>query len=69
MKVPVKWQPKYKHPHGKEITRISIENQTTNLFKQDDWVEMQDFVCEALVNIDSYWNDFGELFKTLKSTN
>lgn len=69
MKVPVKWQPKYKHDTGKEIARISIENTSTNMFVQEDWAEMHDFIYNGLLNVDAYWNEFGELYKTLKSTN
>jgi hypothetical protein len=69
MKVPVKWQPKFNHITGKEISRISIENNTTNLFNQDNWAEMHDFIHDGLVSVDTYWNDFGELYKTLQSTN
>ena len=69
VKVPVKWHANYKHSYGTVISRISIENNNTNLFVQEDWAEMHDFISNGLINIDSYWNDFGELYKALHSRN
>ncbi len=66
MKSPVTWNPHYAHSYGTEVARISVENNTTSLFRQEDWVEMQDFIVTHLRRVDHYWEDFGELFKTLK---
>lgn len=62
---PVIWNPTHEHSYGTEVARISIENNTTNLYKQEDWTEMQDFIVTHLRRIDTYWEDFGELYKTL----
>lgn len=63
---PVKWQPNYEHAYGTVVSRISVENNTTNLYRQEDWPEMHEFLITHLRRVDEYWNDFGELFKTLK---
>lgn len=63
---PIIWNPNYEHSYGTEVSRISVENNTTNLFRQEDWSEMQNFIITHLRRVDEYWEDFGELFKTLK---
>lgn len=63
---PVIWQPNYEHGYGTEVSRISVENTTTNLYRQEDWPEMHQFIITHLRRVDEYWVDFGELFKTLK---
>lgn len=62
---PIIWNPHYKHPYGTEVARISMENNSTNLFKQEDWPEMHGFIINHLRKVDAYWEDFGELYKTL----
>ena len=66
LKSPVIWNPHFQHSYGTEIARVSVENNTTSLFRQEDWTEMQDFIVTHLRRIDEYWEDFGELYKTLK---
>jgi len=66
MQSPVIWIPNFKHPYGTEVSRIMVENNTTNLFRQEDWPEMQEFIVTHLRRVDVYWEDFGELYKTLK---
>ena len=63
---PVKWQPHFDHAYGTTVSRVSVENTTTNLYRQEDWPEMHTFIITHLKRIDEYWNDFGELFKLLK---
>lgn len=65
VKAPVNWNPNYAHPYGTEVARISIENSTTNFFNQDDWLEMHEFIITHLRLVDEYWEDFGELYKSL----
>ena len=66
MKSPIVWNPQFEHSYGTEVARISVENNTTNLFNQEDWPEMHTFIVTHLRRVDEYWEDFGELFKTLK---
>lgn len=66
METPVKWSPNYVHSYGTIVSRISVENNTTNLYNQETWMEMQEFIITHLKRVDEYWNDFGDLFKTLK---
>jgi hypothetical protein len=63
---PINWKPNYEHGYGTEVSRISVENTTTNLYRQEDWPEMHTFIVTHLRRLDVYWEDFGELFKTLK---
>ncbi len=63
---PVKWHPNYEHGYGTVVSRVSVENDTTNLYRQEDWPEMHEFIITHLRRVDEYWDDFGELFKTLK---
>lgn len=66
MKTEVTWTPNFMHPYGTEVSRISVENNTTNLFNQEDWSEMHSFIINHLRRVDEYWSEFGELFKMLK---
>jgi hypothetical protein len=66
VKSPIKWEPNFEHSYGTEVSRISIENNHTNLYQQDDWVEMHNFIITHMRRVDEYWDNFGELFKTLK---
>jgi hypothetical protein len=62
----VTWNPNYEHQYGTKVARISMENTNTNLFVQDDWLEMHKFIIEHLKKVDSYWTDFGDLYTSLK---
>jgi len=65
MQSPVIWNPKFEHSYGTEVARISVENTRTNLFRQEDWAEMHEFIIVHMRRVDEYWEDFGELYKTL----
>ncbi len=65
METEVIWNPSHKHTYGTEVARISVENNHTNLFRQEDWPEMHEFIIHHMKKMDAYWNDFGELYITL----
>lgn len=66
METEVKWYPSYTHSYGTEVARISVENTETNLFVQEDWIKMHNFIITHLRKIDEYWVDFGDLYTSLK---
>lgn len=60
------WNPSYIYMHGKEIARISVEQQGLSLFRKDDWGEAFEFLAGVMVALDELWVDAKDVFLSLE---
>lgn len=56
----------FPHANGKTISRIYIENSGGNIFNPKTWPEMTDFLVTHFIELDEFWQEFGEVFYNLK---
>lgn len=61
------WYPEFEHSNGKTVSRIAIEKSNVNLFKREDWPEMQRFLKSNFIKLEAFWAEFGEVFVNLKA--
>lgn len=64
--VPLIWIPTHAHWNGKTISRICVEEVNVNILTKEDWDKMQAFLISNFVKLESFWAEFGEVFKNLK---
>ncbi|MEZ4924034.1 MAG: DUF4268 domain-containing protein [Crocinitomicaceae bacterium] len=62
----LKWYANFDHWNGKKISRIAIEKEDCNYLNRNDWDKMHLFLKVNFKKLDEFWDEFGEVFKTLK---
>lgn len=60
------WLPEWDHWNGKQIARIVLEQEGTDIREQSDWDKMHLFLKLNFAKLDEFWVEFGEVFKNLK---
>ncbi|MEJ7610042.1 MAG: DUF4268 domain-containing protein [Ferruginibacter sp.] len=48
---------------GKEISRISVEINGINIFRESDWTQIIPFLKERIRGLDAFWNDYKPAFE------
>jgi Domain of unknown function (DUF4268) len=62
----LQWNSDWEHWNGKQIARLFLEKVDCQLENKQDWDKMHLFLKLNFVKLDEFWNEFGEVFKTLK---
>jgi len=57
----------FEHWNGKVISRIYCELKDVNINNKEDWPKIHDFLMTNFLNLDSFWEEFNELFYALKN--
>lgn len=61
------WQDHYIDPsNGKEIARIHFSKKNLNLFNQDHWPELFQFLKPRIIKLDEFWSDAKYSFDGLR---
>jgi hypothetical protein len=59
------WEPNYDTDYG-DVSRIYVELPNISIFNKDTWQEIFQFLEKNIVSAHDFWDDFGEIFKTLE---
>lgn len=51
------WQQKFYDEDGSEASRIMVELEPVNIFRQEDWPAIISFFKERIVLLDRFWKD------------
>ena len=60
------WQLHTHDEHGKSVSRIYIEKENVNIFKQNDWPEIISFFKPRIIALDVFWNDAKHVFEAMR---
>ena len=63
---PLTWLKSFEHPNSKTIARIYCELEGVNIYNEKDWSKSHQFLEDAFLAFDDFWQDFGEVFRNLK---
>ena len=59
------WEPNYDTDYG-DVSRIYVELPNISIFNKDTWQGIFQFLEKNIVSAHDFWDDFGEIFKTLE---
>lgn len=60
------WEPIFYLDSGQPISRIFVEKEGINVYRQDSWAEAFQFFESIMVPLDELWTDFMEIFLDLQ---
>ena len=56
----------YQHTNGKTISRIIIQKNDVNIYRNSDWDKMHLFLKLNFAKLDKFWDEYAEVFLQLK---
>ena len=62
----LEWIAAWDHWNGKQISRIMVKQEGTDLHNKSDWDSMHEFLKLNLIQLDEFWCEFGAVFQNLK---
>tara|TARA_B100001093_G_scaffold170772_1_gene163665 strand:- start:773 stop:1174 length:402 start_codon:yes stop_codon:yes gene_type:complete len=60
------WIKESKNEAGNDCSRITTTISNVNIFEKSSWPKIFNFYEKNLINLDSFWNEFSDLFKALE---
>lgn len=60
------WLKSFDHPNKKTISRIYSELDGVSVYDEKTWQNAHQFLLDDFIAIDTFWQEFGEVFKNLK---
>jgi len=60
------WEEDHELRSGEALHRVSARLEDVNIFQQEDWPRMYEFLKMGIRTLDEYWNDMRHLFDPLK---
>jgi len=60
------WQLHTHDEHGKSVSRIYIEKENVNIFKQNDWPEIISFFKPRIIALDAFWSNAKHVFEAMR---
>ena len=60
------WIKESKNEAGNDCSRITATISNVNIFEKSSWPKIFNFYEKNLINLDSFWNEFSDLFKALE---
>jgi len=60
------WLKNYEHSNGRVISRIYSELKDVDIYDEKQWKASQQFLHDAFITFDEFWEEFGEVFRSLK---
>lgn len=61
------WLPEFRQATGKMTSRIVVENEGWDIYNQEDWASMCDWLEPIILGLDEMWGDAYDIFKDLAS--
>lgn len=59
------WHSDTTNESGNRVARIFTRLEQVNVFRESDWPAIISFLKERIMNVDKFWCEYHELFKTL----
>jgi hypothetical protein len=56
------WQLHTIDPYGKQLSRIWMPLENTNIFDKKNWPQLISFFKQHMIALDAFWNDYKEAF-------
>jgi len=66
MPQPFSWLSSYEHPNSKTIARLFVEHEKSSIYNEQDWPKSHQFLIDSFMAFDTFWREFGDMFRNLK---
>ncbi|AZQ64251.1 DUF4268 domain-containing protein [Flammeovirga pectinis] len=59
------WELNTKNEIGQVVTKIYFEQKGLNMYKENDWADIYQFLQPRILKLDEFWDDTKDVFKNL----
>ena len=60
------WRLHTQDEHGKTVSKIYIEKENVNIFRQEDWPEIISFFKPRIISLDAFWSNTKHIFEAMR---
>lgn len=57
------WQELYENEHGQTLSKIFIEQDPLNVFRESDWPSIISFLKPRIMALDTFWSEYKMIFE------
>ncbi|RYY49055.1 MAG: DUF4268 domain-containing protein [Chitinophagaceae bacterium] len=60
------WENDALNEHGQQLSRIFVQLDNVNIFKETDWPSIISFLKPSIIALDGFWSEYKMVFEMLK---